>query len=143
MLRLHLALTSGDDGLREADTLRTYDVFAKSAARSCTIETKSFLQCLFRISILLACLLGNLPHSGAQTSQANGETIVMVRHGEKPPGGLGQLTCKGLNRALALPSVLIGRFGKPDYIYAPNPSVQVNDGNSSADLLLCEAAGNH
>jgi hypothetical protein len=40
------------------------------------------------------------------------------------------LTCRGLNRALALPSVLIGRFGKPDYIYAPNPSMQVNDGNS-------------
>jgi len=53
----------------------------------------------------------------------------MVRHGEKPPGGLGQLTCRGLNRALALPSVLIGRFGKPDFIYAPNPSVQVDDGN--------------
>jgi len=54
---------------------------------------------------------------------------VLVRHGEKPPGGLGQLTCRGLNRALALPSVLIGRFGKPDFIYAPNPSVQVDDGN--------------
>jgi hypothetical protein len=75
-------------------------------------------------------LLGNLPRSGAQTPQANGETIVLVRHGEKPAGGLGQLTCRGLNRALALPSVLIGRFGKPDYIYAPNPSMQVNDGNS-------------
>ena len=55
---------------------------------------------------------------------------MLVRHGEKPADGLGQLTCKGLNRALALPSVLIGRFGKPDYIYAPNPSMQVNDGNS-------------
>jgi len=39
------------------------------------------------------------------------------------------LTCKGLNRALALPSLLIGRYGKPDFIYAPNPSVKVNDGN--------------
>ena len=55
---------------------------------------------------------------------------MLIRHGEKPPGGLGQLTCKGLNRALALPSLLIGRYGKPDYIYAPNPSIQVNDGNS-------------
>jgi len=53
---------------------------------------------------------------------------VLLRHGEKPPGGLGQLTCKGLNRALALPSVLIGRYGKPDFIYAPNPSMQVKDG---------------
>ena len=82
------------------------------------------------ISIVLACLLGNLPASDAQSQQANGETIVLLRHGEKPPGGLGQLTCKGLNRALALPSVLIGRYGKPDFIYAPNPSMQVNDGNN-------------
>jgi hypothetical protein len=80
--------------------------------------------------MLLGCLLGNLPRGGAQTPEAKGETIVLVRHGEKPAGGLGQLACRGLNRALALPSVLIGRFGKPDYIYAPNPSMQVNDGNS-------------
>ena len=52
---------------------------------------------------------------------------MLIRHGEKPASGLGQLTCKGLNRALALPALLIGRYGKPDYIYAPNPSMQVND----------------
>lgn len=56
------------------------------------------------------------------------ETIVAIRHAEKPPGGLGQLDCKGLNRALALPKVLISRFGRPDAIYAPNPSDQVKDG---------------
>jgi hypothetical protein len=31
------------------------------------------------------------------------ETIVALRHAEKPAGGLGQLTCQGLSRALALP----------------------------------------
>jgi len=55
---------------------------------------------------------------------------MMLRHGEKPPGGLGQLTCKGFNRALALPPLLIGRYGKPDFIYAPNPSMQVSDGKA-------------
>lgn len=55
------------------------------------------------------------------------ETIVAIRHAEKPPGGLGQLTCKGLNRALALPKVL-KTFGKPNAIYAPDPAVQVTDG---------------
>ena len=45
-------------------------------------------------------------------------------------GGLGRLSCKGLNRSLALPALLIGRYGKPDFLYAPNPSIQVNDGNS-------------
>lgn len=82
------------------------------------------------LGILIALSLGNLPRSAAQTPPAKGETIVLVRHGEKPPTGLGQLNCKGLNRALALPAVLIGRFGKPDYIYAPNPSMQVNDGQA-------------
>lgn len=61
---------------------------------------------------------------------AGQETIVAIRHGEKPLGGLGQLTCQGLNRALALPKVLITRFGKPDAIYAPDPAVQVNDGSN-------------
>ncbi|HTV83571.1 MAG TPA: hypothetical protein VME18_13060 [Acidobacteriaceae bacterium] len=58
------------------------------------------------------------------------ETIVAIRHAEKPAGGLGQLTCQGLNRALALPNVLIGRFGRPDAIYAPDPADQVNDGSN-------------
>lgn len=55
------------------------------------------------------------------------ETIVFFRHGEKPSGGLGQLTCQGLNRALALPDVLLGKFGAPDYLYAPNPAVKMSD----------------
>lgn len=54
-------------------------------------------------------------------------TIVIVRHGEKPPAGLGQLSCQGLNRALALPRVLMARYGKPSAIYAPNPSAQKED----------------
>jgi hypothetical protein len=53
------------------------------------------------------------------------ETIVAIRHAEKPPASLGQLTCKGLNRALALPKVLIPRYGKPDRIYAPDPGTRI------------------
>jgi hypothetical protein len=55
------------------------------------------------------------------------ETIVFIRHGEKPDGGLGQLTCQGLNRALALPAVIARMFGRPDAIFAPNPSIQKRD----------------
>jgi hypothetical protein len=55
------------------------------------------------------------------------QTIVFFRHGEKPSGGYGQLTCQGLNRALALPTVLIANYGKPAYLYAPNPTVKVTD----------------
>ena len=59
------------------------------------------------------------------------ETIVMVRHGEKPPGGLGQLDCQGLNRALALPAVIAAKFGKPAAIFAPNPAAKKPDGTGT------------
>jgi hypothetical protein len=55
------------------------------------------------------------------------QTIVFLRHGEKPSGGLGQLTCQGLNRAMALPDVLTNKFGRPDFVYAPNPNVKISD----------------
>ena len=84
---------------------------------------------IFKISTPLL-LLFLLPLCSARFSQAQ-ETIVAIRHGEKPPGGLGQLSCKGLNRALALPHVLVSRFGKPTAIYAPNPSIKdQSPGNS-------------
>ncbi|CAI2510872.1 histidine phosphatase family protein [Serratia liquefaciens] len=49
------------------------------------------------------------------------ETLIFMRHGEKPANDSGQLTCKGLNRALALPDVLLDRYGKPDFIFAAGP----------------------
>jgi hypothetical protein len=55
------------------------------------------------------------------------EAIVFFRHAEKPSAGYGQLTCQGLNRALALPAVLINRYGKATYAYAPDPSVKISD----------------
>ncbi len=55
------------------------------------------------------------------------ETIVIIRHGEKPERGLGQLNCQGLNRALALPDVLVARFGRPDALFAPDPGVTADD----------------
>lgn len=53
------------------------------------------------------------------------ETIVVVRHGEKPRAGLGQLTCRGLNRALKLPAWFAAHVPPPDAIFAPDPSVKV------------------
>ena len=55
------------------------------------------------------------------------ETIVLVRHGEKPADGLGQLNCQGLNRALALPAVIEKLFGRPDAIFAPDPAQSKED----------------
>ena len=54
----------------------------------------------------------NSTASRAQAKQMT-ETIVCIRHGEKPRGGLGQLTIRGLNRSLALPR----------FFWANNPSI--------------------
>lgn len=67
--------------------------------------------------------------SGAFCIAAQADSvIVIVRHGEKPAQGLGQLTCKGLNRSLALAPILLRRYGNPVAIYAPNPAVMKEDG---------------
>lgn len=55
------------------------------------------------------------------------QTIVFMRHGEKPVGGYGQLSCQGFNRSLALPKVLLAKFGRPTYLYAPNPAFRHTD----------------
>ncbi|AFJ46003.1 histidine phosphatase family protein [Shimwellia blattae] len=57
------------------------------------------------------------------------QTFIFIRHGEKPDNGSGQLTCKGLNRSLALPTVLVSRFGPPGAIFASAPD-QSNTGSS-------------
>ncbi|MEN2425617.1 hypothetical protein [Chromobacterium vaccinii] len=58
---------------------------------------------------------------------ADTQTLVMLRHGEKPDGGYGQLSCKGLNRSLALIKTLPAKYGKADQIYAPSTASQKRD----------------
>lgn len=60
---------------------------------------------------------------GLSACAGEGSAILIVRHGEKPAMGLGQLTCRGLNRALALAPLILNRYGTPTAIYAPNPAV--------------------
>jgi hypothetical protein len=79
-----------------------------------------------RTTLMKSLVLAIVITAAATSAQAE-ETIVFFRHGEKPSGGLGQLTCQGLNRALALPAVLLDKFGTPDYLYAPNPAVKISD----------------
>jgi hypothetical protein len=71
------------------------------------------------VCVVFGCLLIPLAH--ADTS------IIIVRHGEKTAQGLGQLSCRGLNRSLALARVLLSRYGNPVAIYAPNPAVKKID----------------
>jgi regulation of enolase protein 1 (concanavalin A-like superfamily) len=69
--------------------------------------------------------------AASQPPPTTTSTLVFFRHGEKPTGGYGQLTCQGLQRALALPSVLISRFGNAQYVFAPDPTVMVPDAAGS------------
>lgn len=55
------------------------------------------------------------------------KTVVIVRHGEVDFNApYGQLDCQGLNRSLALSSVLRSQYGKPAAIYASNPNVTIH-----------------
>ena len=79
----------------------------------------------------MALLLG----AADPVPQAATETVVLVRHGEKPPAGLGQLTCRGLNRGLALPGVFMHMFGRPAAIFAPDPAAKKRDGAGLYDYV--------
>ena len=79
-------------------------------------------------------VLALVPSAWADTATSQ-ETIVLIRHGEKPEQGLGQLDCRGLNRALALPAVLEAKFGRPAALFAPNPSKQKDDAGKLYDYI--------
>jgi hypothetical protein len=68
-------------------------------------------------------------------TSAEAETIILIRHGEKPAAGLGQLNCQGLNRALALPRLMESKYGKPDFIFAPDPASQKKDNGILYDYV--------
>jgi hypothetical protein len=84
---------------------------------------------LFVVVVVGVAVCGRVDRQSNATAASPGptvETIVVIRHGEKPAGGLGQLTCRGLNRALALPGVLLAKYGTPQYVFAPNPTQKVD-----------------
>ncbi len=87
--------------------------------------------------MLLAGFASAIPgvRSASAADDAKVETIVLIRHGEKPAAGLGQLSCQGLNRALALPAVIRKIFGKPAAIFAPNPAEQKPDNGTMYDYV--------
>jgi len=85
-------------------------------------------------SLLPLLLLLVAALSSGQSTRAD-TTLVMFRHGEKPALGLGQLSCQGLNRALALPDVLFAKFGPPQGLYAPNPMVMTVDKGHAYDYI--------
>jgi len=82
------------------------------------------------VGLLAACPIvvkSTIPGNSTPSGDRSVETLVLVRHAEKPAEGLGLLTCKGLNRALLLPDFFAANFDRPDYIFAPNPAVKVTE----------------
>lgn len=80
-----------------------------------------------RSAALLAALAFGGAIGGPVFAAPVTQTIVLIRHGEKPPGGLGRLDCRGVSRANALPPVLARQFGRFDAIFAPDPDRQKKD----------------
>ncbi|MEB0039248.1 MULTISPECIES: histidine phosphatase family protein [unclassified Pseudomonas] len=63
----------------------------------------------------------------AQTAGGT-QTLIFIRHAEKPAAGLGQLNCQGLNRAIALSTVLPRDYGNANFVFASNPNRHVKEG---------------
>ena len=68
------------------------------------------------LGVLAAVLLFSPPATGFAADDEL--KVVIIRHAEKPKDG-DNLSCQGENRALALPGVLLNKFGRPDYTYVP------------------------
>lgn len=83
------------------------------------------LPVLLAVSALFLALESSL--SRAQPMDGT-QTLVFLRHGEKPAAGLGQLNCQGLNRAIDLATLLPEKFGKANYVFAANPTRNVEEG---------------
>ena len=99
------------------------------------VRLLSILTCLWALSLFATTADARTVAPVLTAEKDSEETIVFFRHGEKPPGGFGQLNCQGLNRALALPSVLVRKFGAPEFLFAPNPSHQIDDQGRRFDYI--------
>ena len=96
-----------------------------------------FANIILGVGCLLIGVFGPCPAIGQERENTiiAHETIVLIRHGEKPEAGLGQLNCQGLNRSLALPTVLLSKFGKPSHLLAPDPAQQKQEGPGIYDYI--------
>jgi hypothetical protein len=90
-----------------------------------------------KLAFLLIACSGMLLSSGTACVEAGGNPkhlkIVLIRHAEKPDAG-DNLTCKGLNRSLALPGVLFPRFGRPDYTFV----AKISAGSSTGHVRMLQ-----
>ncbi|TVT84789.1 histidine phosphatase family protein [Pseudomonas sp. H3(2019)] len=85
---------------------------------------------VFCAALLMTCVLFLALEASERRAQPTDgtQTLVFLRHAEKPAGGLGQLNCQGLNRAIKLAELLPEKFGKANYVFAANPTRNVEEG---------------
>lgn len=62
-------------------------------------------------------------------AQSDNITVVIIRHGEKNEA-TGNLSCKGLNRAMSIPKVLNAKYKKFSYIYVPTVTAGKTTGHA-------------
>ncbi|MFC6337991.1 histidine phosphatase family protein [Pseudomonas sp. CCM 7891] len=90
---------------------------------------KRYSYVMLPLLLVVGALAVALEARESRAQQVDGvQTLVFLRHGEKPEGGLGQLNCQGLNRAMNLATVLPEKFGKADFVFAANPTRNVEEG---------------
>jgi len=80
---------------------------------------------------LIFFLLNNSKVSASGNKDSTVLKVYIIRHGEKPKKG-DNLSCAGLNRALALMDVLKKKVGKPDYTYVPT----INTGQKTSSVRM-------
>ena len=86
---------------------------------------------LFSVPLVVGATLLTFEALESRAQPVDGtQTLVFLRHAEKPGEGLGQLNCQGLNRALDLATLLPEKFGAADYVFAANPSREVEEGSN-------------
>ncbi|MDR3386408.1 MAG: hypothetical protein P4L92_05095 [Rudaea sp.] len=98
------------------------------------MHTKNLLDSLCRgLALCTLVYVFQIPSGvSAQTSASTTETLVFVRHGEKPATvDDGQLTCQGFNRSVGLASVLVTKFGMPNYLFAAAPVEDQDDAGNN------------
>jgi len=91
---------------------------------------KSILAILLLFALFI---FGGTTYRKNLTQEKPGLKIIFIRHGEKPEKG-GNLTCKGLNRSLQIPSVIARKFGVPDFTYVP----QIATGDKTSHARMFE-----
>jgi hypothetical protein len=120
---------------RAAHRVNPMNAAMMSSKRPSNSMAKSILRHGVKLVLAISLLSTAYAGSNASPDATAVQTIVFIRHGEKPQGGFGQLDCQGLNRALALAPTIARSFGKPDAIFAPNPSYPKKDAGIFYDYV--------